>query len=408
MTTRGLTVRGWCLLVAACAVAGAAVALGQDALLRVTVLLVALPLTAVVYVWWVTPRVQVRREVPEPVTQVGRSQVVTLRVRNPGRMPSGTLLLAEELPVGLGPAPRVVVPPLSGGGVGSIRYQVSPRRRGRWELGPASLQVSDPFGLCLLGHSWEVTDRVLVRPRVVPLQPLGLVGALSDAGSSARLSAAGLGDPDLTLRDYRPGDDRRHVHWKATARRDRLMVRQEELPHQPRGTVLLDAGLGGFSGTGPWLEWAVEAAASIVMRLAADGFSVRLLTDGEDAGWTAPDSGELAGRMLDRLALLQPSGESDLRAAAQVVARGGDGVVVAVLTGSPLPDRLLGLPRLGGTAVAVVLDPTRWGSSGSAGQVLGHLETEGWSVVPAGRRDGIDQVWHALVQRHRARTRVPG
>lgn len=407
MTTRGLTGRGWSLLVAACAVAGAAVALGQDDLLRVAVLLVALPLVALVHVWWVSPRAQVRRTVPQPVTQVGRSQIVTLRVRNPGRWPSGPLLLAEELPRGLGHPPRVVVPPLPGGGTGQIRYEVTPGLRGRWELGPVCLQVADPFGLCRLGHSWQATDPILVRPRVLPLRPLGLVGALSDVGSSARLSAAGLGDPDLTLREYRAGDDRRRVHWKATARRGRLMVRQEELPHQPRGTVLLDAGVAGFGGGGPWLEWAVEAAASVAMRLAADGFSTRLVTDGRDDGWTAPTNPQLAGRILDRLALLQVCPPSDLPAAARLVARGGDGVLVAVLTGGRLPEHLLGLPRLGGAALAVVLDPARWGA-GRPAAAPAQLEAEGWCVVPAGLQDPVEQVWSALVQRHRARARVAG
>lgn len=407
MTTRGLTVRGWSLLVAAGAVAYAALALGQDDLLRVALLLGVLPLVAAAHVWWVTPRAQVQRTVPQPVTQVGRRQVVTLRVRNPGRLPSGSLQLAEEVSRGLGHCPRVVVPPLPGGGVGRIRYEVIPRQRGRWELGPVRLQVADPFGLFLFGRSWQATDRVLVRPRVVPLRPLGLVGALSDAGSSARLSAAGLGDPDLTLREYRAGDDRRLVHWKATARRDRLMVRQEELPHQPRGTVLLDAGASGFGGEGPWLEWAVEAAAAIAMRLAADGFSIRLMTDGQDGGWTAPTDPALAGRVLDRLALLQVAAPWDLPAAAQVVSRGGDGVLVAVLTGGPVPERLLGLPRLGVAALAVVLDPAGW-RAGRSAMTPDRLEAEGWCAVTAGSQDSVEQVWQALVRRYRARARVAG
>lgn len=395
---RGLTVRGWAFLAVAVAVTAAAVLAGQTDLLRVAVLLGGLPLLCLLYLWWAVPQVDVQRDVPEPGTQVGRSQHVTLRIRNPGRLPVGSLLLEEWVPTALGPAPRLVVPALAPGALAQMRYEIRPTRRGRYVLGPMVLRALDPFGLVRLGHPWAGSDTVVVRPRVVPLDRLGPVGALSDVGVSSRLAAAGVGERDLSVREYRIGDDPRHVHWKSSARRGELMVRQEELPHQPRASVLLDVREGEEAA----FEWAVEAAASICLRLSQDGYSVRLLTDGHDAGWVGPSDPDLAALTLDRLAVVQAGAATDPAAAARVLASGGDAVVVALLRPGALPEQLLGLTQLGLAALALV--PA---SSGEPAE-LAALRAVGWSVTAAPAGTQLAPAWSRLVQVQRARAREQG
>ena len=90
---------------------------------------------------------------------------------------------------------------------------------------------------------------------------------------------------DVTVREYRRGDDLRRVHWRSSARTGELMVRREEQPWQSRATLFLDNRTHAHRGHGAAssLEYAVSAAASVALHLAQRGFMVRLVTaDGED------------------------------------------------------------------------------------------------------------------------------
>jgi len=100
------------------------------------------------------------------------------------------------------------------------------------------------------------------------------------------------------------------VHWRSTARLDKVMVRREEQPWQARATLLLDTLSSGHGGEGPAssFEWAVAAAASIGVHLVRSGYHLRLVTDtgatiegsnlGVDGG-----SSDVEGALLDALAV---------------------------------------------------------------------------------------------------------
>ena len=90
---------------------------------------------------------------------------------------------------------------------------------------------------------------------------------------------------DVTVREYRRGDELRRVHWRSSARVGELMVRREEQPWQSRATLFLDNRLRAHRGQGiaSSLEAAVSAAASIAVHLSQRGFMVRFVTAaGED------------------------------------------------------------------------------------------------------------------------------
>jgi uncharacterized protein (DUF58 family) len=123
--------------------------------------------------------------------------------------------------------------------------------------------VSDPFGLA--SHTKRVlgTEEVIVFPRVHELMSLPETGG--DEPDRDQPRAHGRLDPGgefLNLRDYEPGDDLRRVHWRSTARRGRLMVRQNEARHRTPVLVMLDVRPTSHDRAS--FERAVEACASVV------------------------------------------------------------------------------------------------------------------------------------------------
>ncbi len=134
-------------------------------------------------------------------------------------------------------------------------------------------------------------------------------------------------------RGYRYGDDLRRVHWRSTARYGELMVRREEQPQRARCTVLLDTRAIAYEGVGPdsAFEWSVSGAASVLVHMLEQGFSVRLLTDtgsvvpGEGSdGFSGihQESADAAGLMMDTLAVVDHSDEEGLSRAYDVLRSG--------------------------------------------------------------------------------------
>jgi uncharacterized protein (DUF58 family) len=117
-----------------------------------------------------------------------------------------------------------------------------------------------------------------------------LSSATGEVGGSLHSSTSQLGQgaDNLIARPYAPGDSMRRIHWRATAHRDQLMVRQEEQESTPEATVVLDRGVLRWSndalrapGADPAFEAAVSACVSVAARLAKEGYVVEVIdTDG--------------------------------------------------------------------------------------------------------------------------------
>ncbi len=158
-----------------------------------------------------------------------------------------------------------------------------------------TVRVVDPFGLVELGRAFQTTVPLTVTPRTVPLPSIPLGGAWTGSGDNRPRAFATGSAEDVTVREYRRGDDLRRVHWRSSARVGELMVRREEQPWQSRATLFLDNRMRSHRGQGiaSSLEAAVSVAASIAVHLSHRGFTVRLVTAvGEDpsSAWHVRDS----------------------------------------------------------------------------------------------------------------------
>lgn len=105
------------------------------------------------------------------------------------------------------------------------RYRITAERRGAFEFGPVTLSSGDIFGFQLRLTEVDSRQTVLVYPRLVPVEQLNLRAARP--GGELRAERRIIEDPLALagIRDYRPGDTVRHIHWKSTARRGQLQTK---------------------------------------------------------------------------------------------------------------------------------------------------------------------------------------
>ena len=407
---RGLTTRGRSFLAAAAAAAISAMVLGERDLLRVAVLLAALPLLAAAYVGRSRYKLACTRSLDPVRTPVGSSARVILRLQNVSRLPTGTLLLEDRLPYALGSRPRVVLERLGAHQASSVAYTVRTEMRGRYPVGPLVVRLTDPFGLCELTRSFPTVDRLIVIPQVVPLPTARLGGEYAGTGDSRARSVAVHGEDDAATREYRRGDDLRRVHWRSTARTGELMVRREEQPWDSRATVVLDTRADAHRGEGPTasFEWAVSGAASIAMHLRQAGYRVRLVTgSGVDV-----DAAEIGGDgvILDTLADVTLIRNCDISILVEQVRRRSDGGLVIGLFGTLSvagAELLSGLRGNGATCIGFAIDSATWVPMTAADRQESDLQhsaaalslvRSGWRSVPVVHGDSLAALWPAAAR----------
>ena len=407
----GLTTRGRAFVAAGIAAALCSIVLGQKDLLRVAILVLALPVVSALVVARTRYRVASQRRVEPTRVSAGAPGRVHLRIENISRLPTGLLLLEDDVPYMLGSRPRFVVDRVEPRGVREVSYPIRSDVRGVFTVGPLTVRLSDPFGLCELPRAFTARARFIVTPAVYALPQVPLGGEWSGSGDSRSRAIAAAGEDDVATREYRHGDDLRRVHWRSTARQGQIMVRREEQPWQSRATVLLDTRASAHIGDGPGssFEWAVSAAASSAVHLLRRGYAVRLVTDtGAVIGGGAEGNvtvGDVEGMILDALATVASSKNVSLREAAPGLRRGGgEGLLVAVL-GSLDAVEVTALARLRhgtSTAIGILLDTRAWATRtndrSSGGRVDFDnsallLRRSGWRILAAGPDDALASLW---------------
>lgn len=400
----GLTTRGRAFLAAGIAAMLCALVLGHDELLRVATLVLLLPLATAFFLGRSRYRLGLVRAVAPGQISVGQQATVRLELTNDGRMPTGLLLLEEQIPYVLGTRPRFVVDKMGPRWKRSVGYAVRSDVRGKFTVGPMKVRLSDPFGLVELDRTFQSTSSVVVTPRVVELPAIPLSGVWTGSGDNRPRAFASGSAEDVTVREYRRGDDLRRVHWRSSAHAGDLMVRREEQPWQSRATVFLDNRKIAHRGSGAAssLEHAVTITASIACHLVQRGFSVRLVTasgEQQDGSWhDHPELGTETGPLLESLAVVAETAHPHLDGS--WLQRGHSGLLIAVLGAIGAYDEsvLTRMRHSGSTAMAIRLDVTAWsrGSREALPEPVGFLVSRGWRAVSAGPADPIQAVWQEL------------
>jgi uncharacterized protein (DUF58 family) len=284
-----LAAAGGVVLVGGGLVAGypAFVGLGAAA---VTAVVVALVLVVM------PPRLEVTRSVNPSRVSVGEQAIARLSVRNTGRLP----LLGFDAYEQIDGAPLwVAVPAISPGRTADVTYPVEARYRGLVSLGPVVLERRDPMGLARRVAALSDTRTLWVHPRLHPMRPLP-VGTVPDFEGRLADRAPQGSTAFASLREYKPGDDPRQIHWRSTARLGTLLVRLRVDTSEPTTAVVLDTRSTTFDTS--TFEAAVEVAASVITATRRVGHRVSLDALGEDLGRVRRAGGR---DPLDRLAAVR-------------------------------------------------------------------------------------------------------
>lgn len=409
----GLTTRGRCLLAAGIASSATSLLLSQGGLLRVALLLTALPLVSAVVVTRTRYRLACSRRLSPGRIEAGNETQVVLRFENVSRLPTGLLLLEDRLPYVLGSRPRFMLDRVEPRGTRTVGYTARAEVRGQYVIGPLTIRLTDPFGLCELHRSFHARDTLVVTPVVQRLPRVALGGDWAGSGDSRARSVAAAGEDDVATREYRHGDDLRRVHWKSTAHLGELMVRREEQPWEAHCTLLLDTRDEAHRGDGPAssFEWAVSATASIGVHAGAAGYTVDLVTGqgGRLGGHGDPHArGIQETTMLDALASVQLTDADPAQAPSRGRLTPVDGLLVAVLGATTIDEAeaLVRAHHRGAASIAVLLDVATWRSARSDRSVLDPdataaaevLRGAGWRVLVARNGDRLPDLWPAAAR----------
>lgn len=181
--------------------------------------------------------VHCERTLSEPRLFPGESTELGLRLVNRKLLPLPWVHVEEEIPAGL----TLEATPKAGenNGLGRLsnnasllwysgvswRYRLLGKKRGYYALPPVTVTSGDIFGFYPRSLSESLTEHVIVYPKVFPLAQLTLPSLypLGETRASRRI----FEDPTRTIgvRDYCPQDSLRHIHWKASARHQKLQVK---------------------------------------------------------------------------------------------------------------------------------------------------------------------------------------
>ncbi|MBI4299498.1 MAG: DUF58 domain-containing protein [Chloroflexi bacterium] len=247
------------------------------------------------------------------------------------------------------------------------RYPVQCLRRGYFSFGPATIRSGDLFGFFDRGITDERLDHLLVYPRIVPLETLGIPSR--DPFGDLRLRRHLFEDPVqvASIRQYAPGDPLKRIHWKATARLQQLQTRVFEHTTTVDLALFLDVRTVEppyWGKVEQLLETAVIAAASIANHAIENGYRVGLYANetyrssGRRIALPASDHPEQLQRLLEALAHVQGL---PLMSLEQLLAREGRSLpwstTLTVITAVPVEPLLAALARYrrAGRRVALIV-----------------------------------------------------
>ena len=272
--------------------------------------------------------------VPHSRVIVGEAASGIVTVSNPTRR---TLLgVTVEVPVGPGLV-EIAMPSLAKGAVFSHEFAVPTARRGVLELGPVRTVRADPIGLVRRELIWTEAQQLFVHPRTIGV-PSTTTGFIRDLEGNPTRQISNSDVSFHALRDYVPGDERRFIHWKSTAKTGTYMVRQFEETRRSHLVIALSLASSDYASDEEF-ELAVSVAGSLGVRAIRDARTVSVVV-----GERTPDFAKrkvfavsqlstlTRSRLLDDLAVIEHAESAlNVRDVARVVSERVGGISVAFL-----------------------------------------------------------------------------
>lgn len=265
-------------------------------------------------------------------------------------------------------------------------------RRGEFTLGPMSVLSGDPFGLFQYTRSFPAVSTIIVYPLTVPVHGFAApIGPLS-GGEAVRRRTHFVTTNAAGVREYQPGDSYNRIHWRSTARREHVMVKEFELDPLADVWIFLDLSLASLVErlphhanaylpiAPPYLppsteEYGVTIAASLAQYFVNRGRALGFVTYAPQREIVQPDRGpRQLTRILEILATARSASELSLEQVLSLEAMHlGRGTTVVLITAAQHDGWIAEahtLVRRGMRVIAVLLDAHSFGAPTSR---LAHL-----------------------------------
>ncbi|HEY3206365.1 MAG TPA: DUF58 domain-containing protein [Gaiellaceae bacterium] len=334
--------------------------------------------------------IRLQREIRGKERVEGDDVEVRLRLEHHARVPPASLVLVEDLS-GLGER-RTALESKRGA------YMLTGLRRGRYAFASATAVLEDAFGLQRAEVPLAAPSALLVYPRLVELDRLFSEGG-AYAQDGRRLLLRRPSGFDLhSVREYEQGESLRKVHWRSTAKRGELMVKELEDAPRDEVAVLLDACKnGGGPHERDVFDVVVRAAGSLLLTQARRGRRAVLVLNAARQTMQRVHSYETDWRpAYDLLAAAEPDGHTPAAALlgeeTGSAARARELTVVTAAVTHELVERLLQRILSQRQAALVFVDPVSFGPNGrevARRPELLHLQAAGVPVAVVRRGDDL-------------------
>jgi uncharacterized protein (DUF58 family) len=381
-------------------------------LFHLAYLFIALLIGAFLWSWIAVNWVRIRRQTFAQRAQVGHNFDEQFTVFNQGIFPKLWLEVRDHssLP---GHHASHIVPTMLPRRSYSWDIHTICIQRGVFTLGPITINSGDPFGLFQFPRQINATTRMIVYPATVPVYEFAApIGRLS-GGQAIRRRTYEVTTNAVGIRDYASGDSLNRIHWKTSARRGKLFVKEFELDPLSDVWIFVDldrkrftAALGAahmIQGGGTWQlpsnteEYCVTCAASLAEYYIEKDRAVGMIAYSPYREIIQPDRGDRQlSHILEMLALAKS--ETDMSLAqllavdGNLVSRGNTLVIVTSSLDTAWVNEAEVLKRKGLFVVGVVVDATSFGAQGDFLNLHARAEGVGIPVYPIRLYDDLTKV----------------
>lgn len=243
---------------------------GQAFFFNVAYIFGGLLVLSALWSWLAVRWLNIGRKTRSRRAQVGRTLEEAFFVRNRSIIPKLWLEVLDQSTLPGHEASRVV-PALGGRSTHQWRVQTHCTSRGEFRLGPMTITSGDPFGLFVTQRNLDANSHIVVYPATVHLNQFHLPMGMLSGGEAQRRRSHYVTTNASGVRDYVPGDSFNRIHWRSSARKDRLIVKEFEI--EPQVDIWLFADFSNTSlfeapnvqraeGTGPVISSQGGLAAS--------------------------------------------------------------------------------------------------------------------------------------------------
>lgn len=294
-------------------------------------------------------------------------------------------------------------------------------QRGRYALGPTEIHGGDPFGLFPASVRLPASQHVVVLPAIFPVRRYPVPTGRLPGGEALRQRTHQVTPNASGVRDYRPGDSLNRIHWRSTAKWDRLIVKEFEFDPLADVWIVVDAARAAQHGPveedrsaearieagpdaarqplGVTTEYAVTLAASLAFHFTERDRGVGLIAHGLSRHVVQPERGQSQlYRLLETLAVLDAQGEHSLdevlKIEAGLIPRGATAILITADANPALATIARELLRVGKTADFVLLEAQSFGGPLGSRALARTLQRSGLRAWLVRRGDDLAGVFH--------------